>query len=1156
MNSPNESSASTPITSSEPGRTSIQAVPPPPETSVVQDDTSPTAKTKRKRLSVEGLTRLVRRLDVAIAAVVIVLSFLLASFAARNSDLWQHLAAGRVIAQEGSIPRQDPFTYTAEGTWVNHSWLSDLILYNVFRLTAGGDLMNPDLSMVGPLLIVAKAILIVLLAWIMMRIRRPDQSLWIAAIFTAISMIVLSRWLFLQPKIISLLFLGLTLYLLQRPEPEPGAKTFWLSRPIIAIPLLFVLWVNLDEWFVLGPITVALFWLGELMQQFLFPIRTGEDAPLPGRLARRGLLLVAAVAACLVNPYFFHAFQVPSELWIRLTDSPLLLDDDMERYIRAPFSSDALRLAFSANPSSADIGYYVLAALGLVSFILNWADWRGWRTLVWLGFLMLSAYQERTISFFAVVAGPIAALNFQDFAARRYGVDFRVENPWKTISIAGRVVTLIAGILLVVAAWPGMLNASFEDPIRTHHVSWQVEMNSSLQQAAAKMRQLRQAGVMGEGNGFNYVPEVADYFAWFCPEEKSFFDRRYSLFPNVAESYIDMRAALGPIRERVQSPTEANQKELQLQRSLAEKMSKHHINHVIVSGPSFPAIRTAAIRLWANPIQWSVLYMDGRTAIFGWTPRGTPLADNRFAPLSYRPEPLAFGPSIPASDRAPLEAPRPEDNPTFLQQMWKGPLPYSLQTEASDMLVTYSQSLRGQSRNFTLTNIALWQIVSLSGPAGTAALGNYAAQCGQSMRFAGLTSIYPPYLLDFDWRTSPSATALLAVRAGRRAVKENPLEYRAYLELATAIQFFSGTEERSAGRLAQIRQIQQVAALRKALALKPDSIDVHKALSSAYFQMDQNEIGGRRVPPPFDLAIEHLNRILEIRSAEGAKGKQTEEEFKKEIEQLKLLVKTRNEQTNLERRQTNYESEKRRQTSAFGKAFMAVQHGLYQEALKELIDTEGLIDRGAEGDRLALQLLVWTGQLDQARSELSGPGEQSLSSRDSKITDPQMDFQIAAGAGDYARADDALGMIIQRLEDAGTNQLMRAILETTWTRNIGPNGPMGMGPEWLRALLASGSFLKELADHWVIRGVLALEAGDATKAEEYFGRGLRVVQTPVRETVYVGFYGIRTPLAGTAFLAGRSSLPEPRASFSQQSTAYRYLGFMQSTKDQVAKKTP
>src|SRR5262249_12066644 len=156
----------------------------------------------------------------------------------------------------------------------------------------------------------------------------------------------------------------------------------------------FVLWVNLDEWFVLGPITVLLFWLGELMQQFLFPIRTGADAPLPGRLGRGGLLLVVSVAACLVNPYFYHAFQIPSELWIRLTDSPLLLDEDMaQRYARTPFSSEVLRSAFTTNPSTADIGYYVLAALGLVSFILNWADWRGWRTLVWLGFLMLSLCQ-------------------------------------------------------------------------------------------------------------------------------------------------------------------------------------------------------------------------------------------------------------------------------------------------------------------------------------------------------------------------------------------------------------------------------------------------------------------------------------------------------------------------------------------------------------------------------------------------------------------------------------------------------------------------------------------------------------------------------------------------------------------------------------------
>src|SRR6266568_2892538 len=229
MNSANESFDSSSTTSSEPGRTSIQAVPPPPESPDLQGLTppgSPSTKSKRKRMTVESLTRLVGRLDMVMVGIVILLTFLLGSFAARNSDLWQHLATGRAIAEHGSFLRQDPFTFTAEGTWVNNAWLSDLILYNVFRITAGGDPFNLDVSLAGPVLIAGKAILLVLLAWVMMRIRRPGQSLWAAAVCTAMAIVVLSRWAFLQPKVISFLFLGLTLYFLQRPEPGPKAKKF------------------------------------------------------------------------------------------------------------------------------------------------------------------------------------------------------------------------------------------------------------------------------------------------------------------------------------------------------------------------------------------------------------------------------------------------------------------------------------------------------------------------------------------------------------------------------------------------------------------------------------------------------------------------------------------------------------------------------------------------------------------------------------------------------------------------------------------------------------------------------------------------------------------------------------------------------------------
>src|SRR5207244_8496143 len=322
--------------------------------------------------------------------------------------------------------------FTAEGPWVNHSWLLDLIVYGIFQLTGGTNLDNPDLSLTGPVLIGAKAMLMVILAWVLMSIRRPGQSVWLPAVFTALTMMVLSRWISLQPKVISFLFLGLTLYFLQRPWGEAGERKFALSRPIVAVPLLFLLWVNLDEWFILGPITVALYLVGELAQQFLMPLRTGGDAPPPGHLGRLATLLAVGLLACLANPHFYRAFQFPREIWPWLYDSPLQLDDTYMlqlKLFQSPFAEDELKAAFSANPSSADIAYYLLAALGLVSFALNWADWRGWRIISWLAFFVVSARLMRTIPFFALVGGPISVLNIQDFAMRRYGVGLRMDIP-------------------------------------------------------------------------------------------------------------------------------------------------------------------------------------------------------------------------------------------------------------------------------------------------------------------------------------------------------------------------------------------------------------------------------------------------------------------------------------------------------------------------------------------------------------------------------------------------------------------------------------------------------------------------------------------------------------------------------------------------------
>src|SRR4051812_12543808 len=76
------------------------------------------------------------------AALVLAFAFLAASFPARNSDLWLHLATGRLLARGEYTFGADPFAYTTSGVyWANHAWLFDLCLYAGLRLLGGGGLV-------------------------------------------------------------------------------------------------------------------------------------------------------------------------------------------------------------------------------------------------------------------------------------------------------------------------------------------------------------------------------------------------------------------------------------------------------------------------------------------------------------------------------------------------------------------------------------------------------------------------------------------------------------------------------------------------------------------------------------------------------------------------------------------------------------------------------------------------------------------------------------------------------------------------------------------------------------------------------------------------------------------------------------------------------
>jgi hypothetical protein len=65
----------------------------------------------------------------AVGAVAIGLGFLIGATPFQDNSFFTHLATGRSIVDTGSIPHQDPYSFTAPGTgWVVQSWLASLAL--------------------------------------------------------------------------------------------------------------------------------------------------------------------------------------------------------------------------------------------------------------------------------------------------------------------------------------------------------------------------------------------------------------------------------------------------------------------------------------------------------------------------------------------------------------------------------------------------------------------------------------------------------------------------------------------------------------------------------------------------------------------------------------------------------------------------------------------------------------------------------------------------------------------------------------------------------------------------------------------------------------------------------------------------------------------
>jgi hypothetical protein len=68
-------------------------------------------------------------------AIIFCLVFTVATRAPLDTDMWWHLRAGEQTWQTGRPVTVDIFSYTRQGeSWINHSWLSQVGMYLIYRL--------------------------------------------------------------------------------------------------------------------------------------------------------------------------------------------------------------------------------------------------------------------------------------------------------------------------------------------------------------------------------------------------------------------------------------------------------------------------------------------------------------------------------------------------------------------------------------------------------------------------------------------------------------------------------------------------------------------------------------------------------------------------------------------------------------------------------------------------------------------------------------------------------------------------------------------------------------------------------------------------------------------------------------------------------------
>jgi hypothetical protein len=303
-----------------------------------------------------------------------------------DCDTGWHIRTGEWIVANHWVPARDIFSYSKAGDpWFAWEWGSEVLM--AWLNAAGG------LRAVVVCALALIATVFTLLFLLARRKANPIVALGATMLAAAASSV---HWL-ARPHLFTMLFLVLFYAALE--QMREGRERLWGVPYVALLPAATIVWTNLHGGFFIGIVAIAVFGVGEFLRWALGPEEGRVEA---GRLARKFFLCAAAaLAASLVNPYFYH------------------LHAHMAQYLRDPFNSEHIMEFFSPSfHHPAAIFFEAMLVLGAAAACWSLAHGKFTEAVLLLAFAHAGLLAARNIPLFMIAAAPPVAAAIQDWLNR------------------------------------------------------------------------------------------------------------------------------------------------------------------------------------------------------------------------------------------------------------------------------------------------------------------------------------------------------------------------------------------------------------------------------------------------------------------------------------------------------------------------------------------------------------------------------------------------------------------------------------------------------------------------------------------------------------------------------------------------------------------